>query len=199
MSQWSQVCREIVRRIVHLGTMQATANRLGLQRFMEVVWPRIIETNPRPPELWVVGNLDGASPELLGQLEKANAICAGYVFDLGTVLRPYDIHIVPWEHDTGTRTRIPLALNYAQALVSTRAGAACFRELRHNENCVQVDGLEQMGEAILALVCDNIYRRQLADAGRATFLRCYTREALQPRFDSFIKQVLRSNARASAL
>lgn len=46
-------------RIVHLGGMQTTANRIGLQRFLEISWPMIIEHLKPQPELWVIGSLKG--------------------------------------------------------------------------------------------------------------------------------------------
>jgi hypothetical protein len=169
--------------------MQTTANRLGLERFLDVSWPIICQTSSVHPELWVVGSLAGASGSLLAKLKQAKAACPGFVDDLTTVLRPFDIHIIPWEHNTGTRTRIPLVLNYGQVLVSTKAGAACLPELRHNENCVLVHNLEQMAKEVMLLIPDESRRQKLARAGRDTFEKQYTREAVQPRFNQFLGEL----------
>jgi glycosyl transferase family 1 len=174
-------------RIVHLGGMRTTATRVGLQRFLEVAWPLLVDLLTDRPELWVVGDLDGASPELLAELGQVGAVCLGFVRDLHSVLRPYDLHIVPWEHNTGTRTRIPLILNHAQVLVSTRAAAKCLPELQSDVNCMLVDDLPSMSYAVAQLLGNKLRRVELAHAGRATFLEHFTREALQPRFDEFMK------------
>lgn len=179
-------------RIVHLGGMRTTANRIGLQRFLEICWPRIKQACSLPPELWIVGSLSGISDDLCLRLEEAGAVCTGFVEDLNSLLRAYDIHIVPWEHNTGTRTRIPLALNHGQALVSTRAAAACLPEIRHEENALLSDSLEQMTEHILLLLSNNERRQQLAAAGRQTFQRNFTRAALQPRFNQFLESICES-------
>lgn len=176
-------------RIVHLGGMQTTANRLGLERFLDVSWPIICQTLSLHPELWVIGNLDGASGSLLTKLKQANAICLGFVKDLMTVLRPFDIQIIPWEHNTGTRTRIPLILNYKQVLVSTKAGAACLPELKHEQNCVLAQDLEQMAKEVALLVQDEPRRLKLAEAGRNTFERYYTQEVVQPYFNQFLRAI----------
>jgi hypothetical protein len=176
-------------RLVHLGGMNTTANRLGLQRFMELAWPVILEGTKRPPELWVVGSMKGASEALLAQLGDADAVLTGYVGDLGSALRPYDIHIVPWEYNTGTRTRIPLILNYGQVLVSTKAAAQCLPELKHGEGAILVDDLPSMAEEILPLLHDAPRRKHIALDGYQLFLHHYTRQAVQPRFDAFLARL----------
>jgi glycosyltransferase involved in cell wall biosynthesis len=173
-------------RIVHLGGMQTTANRLGLARFLEISWPLICLELPVPPQLWVVGSLSGASENLQDMLHAADARCTGYVEDLGTVLRSYDLHIIPWEYDTGTRTRIPLAMNRSQVIVSTQAAAACLPELEHEHNCVLTSDLVEMAYEIIALSANNQRRRRLAHASHETFLQNFTVEALQPRLEKFL-------------
>lgn len=177
-------------RIVHLGQMRTTATRVGLGDFLERGWPELVRTVDQIPEFWVIGRLDGATPQMLSALQRIGAKCPGFVENLSAVFRPYDIHIVPWNYNTGVRTRIPLALNYGQALVAMRATAACFNELRDGENCLLVSGFREMAHAIRQLLSDDDLRRRIADEGRKTFLACFTREGLQPRFDQFLEQLL---------
>ncbi len=177
-------------RIVHLGGMQTTANRIGLQRFLKIAWPFICENLKAIPELWVIGSLEGAPPALLTDLERAGAICTGFVKDLRSVLRAYDFHIIPWEYNTGTRTRIPLILNHAQVLVSTRMAASSISELKRNENSILAEDLPQMALEIVKLFYDDSARQRIGQAGRMTFLNHFTREAIQPRFNDFMNLFL---------
>lgn len=177
-------------RIVHLGQMRTTATRVGLEDFLEKCWPELVNLGSEIPELWVIGRMDGASPQALVALDRIGAVCPGFVEDLSTVLRPYDIHIVPWSQNTGVRTRIPLALNYTQALVAMRSTAACLPELHDGENCLLVNDFGEMAQAIRQLLDDDTLRRRIADEGHKTFLACFTREGLQPRFDQFLNQLL---------
>ena len=177
-------------RVVHLGGMNTTASRLGLRRFLTVSWPIVCAGLDSPPGLWIVGSMDGASADLLSVIERAGGVCTGFVQDLREVLRPGDLHVVPWEHNTGSRTRIPAALNHGQALVSTRSGAGCFPELRSDHNCILVDDLVEMAHVIVALLGDGDRRRRIAEMGRRTFLQGFTREAVQPRFDDFLEEVM---------
>ncbi|NBC18949.1 MAG: glycosyltransferase [Bacteroidetes bacterium] len=177
-------------RIVHLGSMQATASREGLRRFLDVVWPQLEEQSGAPPSFWQIGSMDAAAPELQHQIDAQGGRCTGYVQDLTTVLRPYDLHVIPWEHDTGTRTRAPIAFDRRQVVVATRAAMACMPEARDGENCVLVDDLDEMASVLHALYHDSARRQCLGDAARQTFLDAFTREAMQPRFDRFLANCL---------
>ena len=177
--------------VVQFGGMRTAANRIGVERFLQSAWPVVLQAEDPPPELWIVGPMDGAPESLRRLLDAAGAICPGYIEDMPAVLRPDDIHVIPWEHDTGTRTRVPVAFNYRQALLSTRAAVACLPEITHGKDAWLVDDLEAMGHAIVKLFRDDSLRQELARAGRETLLRTFTREAVQPRFDRFIEEIRR--------
>jgi hypothetical protein len=169
-------------RIVHLGGLATTANRVGLERFFEIVWPALPDGAYR--DLWVIGDISAAGPVLSPQL--ASATCTGHVKDLTTVLRPFDLHIIPWEHDTGQRTRLPLIFNHGQVVVAVKAAVACFPEVVDRENCRLVDRLDEMPAVIRELVDDAAQRRRLAVGARRTFERVFTRPALLPRYAEII-------------
>lgn len=182
-------------RIVHLGGMQTTASREGLARFVEVVWPEIEATARQKPELWVVGSLQGIPSSLRKALQRIGAVCTGFVEELGEVLRPFDIHVIPWEYDTGTRTRLPVAFNYEQIVVATQASAACMPEAASGDNCILVGDLSEMAAEVVALLEDAERREQLGRNAREVFLRSFTREALQPRFNDFLNNCYAGSSR----
>jgi glycosyltransferase involved in cell wall biosynthesis len=175
-------------RIVHLGGLRTTATRDGLERFLDVVAPRTAHANA----LMVVGDVDGASDALRARL--AQFSCPGFVDDLSAVLRPFDLHVVPWEHSTGQRTRVPLALNHGQVVVSMRSAVAGFPELRDGENCRLVDRLEDMAPVIDDLMQRAGERLRLGTAARATFERHFTREAVRPRYQAVLDSLRQSSA-----
>ncbi len=165
-------------RIVHLGGLGTTANRVGLERFFEVAWPQL--STPSSPDLWVIGDTSAAGATLSAHLKPVR--CPGHVQDLGTVLRPFDLHIIPWEHDTGQRTRLPLIFNYGQVVVAVKASVACFPEVRDGDNCRLVNRLDDMAPVIRELLEDAGQRRRLGLRARQTFERVFTRPALLPRY-----------------
>jgi glycosyltransferase involved in cell wall biosynthesis len=164
-------------RLVHLGGMGTTANREGLLAFFERVWPALKGTGV---EFEVIGDTAGASSGLQEHLRTVK--CSGFIKDLTTVLRPFDIHVIPLEHTTGQRTRLPVAFNHAQVVVATRASVACYPEARDRENCRLVDRLEDMISVIPELMADHGERSRLGRAARATFEKQFTCTSLLPRY-----------------
>jgi glycosyltransferase involved in cell wall biosynthesis len=173
-------------RIVHLGALATTANRVGLERFFECVWPSLAQDDL---DLWIIGDTCGAGALL--ERHFATVMCTGYVQDLGTVLRPYDLHIIPWEHDTGQRTRLPLVFNYGQVVIALRASVAGFPGLIDGENCRLVDRLDQMADVIRELLGDTAQRRRLGTAARETFESSFTRQALLHRYNAVLSTISR--------
>jgi glycosyltransferase involved in cell wall biosynthesis len=178
-------------RIVHLGGFATTATRLGMERFLSVVWPQILDTRV---ELVVIGDLRGASPELRHALTAAT--CTGYQPDLSRVLWPYDIHVIPWEHATGQRTRLPMAFNFGQAVVATKAAVRCYPEAIDGVNCLLVDELSEMPKTIAALIASPQLRERLGRAARETFERYFVRERQLPCYTAVIDAALRFTGRS---
>jgi glycosyltransferase involved in cell wall biosynthesis len=170
-------------RLVHLGGMGTTANRLGLQRFFDVAWPKVKDC----VELFVVGETRQTSSILDGYLKQAT--CTGHVKDLSTVLRPFDLHIIPWEHNTGQRTRMVMAFNHAQVVVAVKAAVEGFREAIDNENCRLVDRLDQMPDALQQLINNPSERERLGINARKTFENRFTRESLLPKYAAVISSL----------
>lgn len=169
--------------------MGTTANRLGLERFLDVCWKQILANNPNV-KLIVVGGLKQASPELLKKLKGKNIVCKGFVKDLNTVLRPNDIHIIPWEYNTGTRTRIPVVLNYEQALVATKESVKAFPELIHNKNAILCADLEHMSKEINSLIQNSKEIEKLSSEGKKTFIEYFTVNNHVRRLNKYITELL---------
>lgn len=177
-------------RIVHLGGMGTTASRQGLERFLDLVWPQVTRQIQPKPELWIIGKIDQASAKLRHKFSEVGAICTGFVPDLSTVLRPFDVHVIPWEYDTGTRTRLPVAMNHMQVVVATNAAVAGLSEARDGENCRLVDRLEAMGDVLVAVHHYPAQREHLGRRARKTFEESLTRSAQQPRFNRYLSSFL---------
>jgi hypothetical protein len=170
--------------IVHLGGMNTTANRLGLERFLEVCWLEIKNKIPSI-KLIVIGSLKHAPSSLLEKLDDSQISCVGFVKDLESVMSPNDIHIVPWEYNTGTRTRIPVVLNYAQVLVATKASVSCYPEIT-SKNSMLCNNLTEMTTEIINLYFDEERLHLLSKNGKKTFLNSFTLESQQDKIRNFI-------------
>ncbi len=160
--------------LVHLGTLGATANRMGLQRFLEVCWP-VLKSRLPGVQLHVVGTLDVKNIDAIKALLQQEGIRVhGFVDDLAGVLLPYDVHIIPYEFDTGTRTRLSLALNFKQLLLSTRNACKGLPGLVSGQNCILVDSLPEMTERIVEVFEGKVDRVVLADNGKALYETAFT-------------------------
>lgn len=186
-------------RLIHLGGMGATANLYGLTRFLEVVWP---ELKGDGLDLEIIGDVStvsapGAPPQLSELLTRVK--CSGFVRDLGTTLRPGDIQLIPWEHNTGQRTRLPLAFNHGQVVIAMRNAVACYPEAVDRVNCRLVDGLDQMASAIREVAADTGQRYRLARAAKSTFEDYFTRSGLLPRYAEVVRSISHNESRGEKL
>lgn len=173
--------------IVHLGGMGTTANRLGLERFLDVCWSSI-KSKISEAHLKVVGSITRAHSPLKRKLNDERIELLGFIENLDKVLYPEDIHIIPWEYNTGTRTRIPVVLNHEQVLVATKESVKCYPEIT-KENAVLCDNLEEMKEQIIHLYSDREKLHLLARNGKQTFLDNYTVQSQLSRLQDFLKTI----------
>jgi hypothetical protein len=181
--------RPFVPRLIHLGTLSATANRVGLQRFIEVCWPALKQRLPGL-QLHVVGSLNARNIDALKMLLEQDGIHPhGFVADLSGVLLPYDIHIIPYEFDTGTRTRLPVALNHNQLLVAHRNASRGMAGLRHGENCLLAGSLGEMTALIEQVLTGRIDYQPIADAGKQFFEEEFTLASQLPRMKFFLSAI----------
>ncbi len=174
--------------IVHLGGMGTTANRIGLERFLEICWEDLKQKTPTV-ELTVIGSLKYASDSLKKRLEDPQINCLGFVENLEPELKAHDIHIIPWEYNTGTRTRIPLVFNHAQVLVCTKAAASCYPELAHNQNCILSDDLQHMTTQLIDLYNNTEKRIFIGDNARKTFLNHFTADKQMTKLKEFLETI----------
>lgn len=175
-------------RIVHLGSMGTTANRIGLERFLDICWEDIKKQIPEV-QLNVIGNINQAQQSLKEKLQNDSQInVLGFVKEISDALLPYDVHIIPWEYNTGTRTRVPLILNFKQALVATKASVECFPEIT-TENAVLADNLQEMTKQIIDLYSDSERLHLLAENGYKTFSKNYTYQSQLKNLDDFLKTI----------
>jgi hypothetical protein len=111
------------------------------------------------------------------------------VENLQSVLKPYDLHIIPWEYNTGTRTRIPLVFNYAQVLVSTKAAASCYPEVVHEQNSMLCDDLPQMTQQLIDLYNNTEKRIFTGNNARKTFDEVFTVAKQVEKLQTFFKML----------
>jgi glycosyltransferase involved in cell wall biosynthesis len=152
-------------RIVHVGTLKATANKVGLGLLLAEILPLLRKAGVEY-ECLLVGDLNNATADLQQLMKQPGVNYKGYVENLESVLMPYDIHIIPYDQATGTRTRLTLALNYQQVVLAHRNSVEGVKGLVDGKNC-----LLGMDSPDLARKVEFVYRnesrkREIADQGK---------------------------------
>jgi len=169
-------------KIVHLGSLETTANYQGLMAYMEKAHPHINQFLNGAMELVIIGEADKAKPILLQKLQEQNASLTGHVCDLTSVLNPYDIAILPYEHDTGYRTKLPLLFQHAQTVVATEAAIAGMSSPGIENVCVIVKSIEEFPSAIKSLAIDKAMRKRLGQRAIQYYQQHFTYDSVKDRY-----------------
>jgi len=170
-------------RVTHLGSTETTANRLGLQAYFDRAHERAVALCRQrgiEPQLWLLGDLSRTPEPLAGQIRGSGATLTGYVTELAAALRPFDLSIIPYEHDTGFRTKLPLLFRYAQVLVATRISLAGSWVEGMEDVCCVVESVNDFPEAIAELASDPVRREALGRRANEFFNAHFTHAQTQP-------------------
>ncbi len=179
-------------RIVHLGSLETTANRIGLEAYLRRAHAGVMaacRAEGLEPQLWVIGDARRVKEPLAGWIEKGNAVLKGFVPDLSSVLRPFDVSILPYEHDTGFRTKLPLLFSYAQVVVSTRAAVAGMASNGLQDVCVLVNRLDEFPSVIPRLAADPGARERLGRAARAFAEEHFSVNAVRGHYRALLESI----------
>jgi glycosyltransferase involved in cell wall biosynthesis len=180
-------------RILHLGSLRTTSNYLGLMAYLDKIQPQLDglcnEQANGMFRLHIIGDLSGAKVELMERIKSSDARLYGHVDDLSSILRPFDIVIIPYEHDTGTRTKLSLLFNHAQVVIATQAAVAGSPELRSGENCVVLPDLQAFAKTLSELVRNRETREWIGRCARKTFEADFTLEAQLPKFGQVLQHL----------
>ena len=172
--------------ISHVGSLETTANRVGLDAYLRTVHPQIREAGAI---LQIIGDDSRLKEPLQSLLRGANAQLKGFVPDLTQVLHPFNIAIIPYEFDSGYRTKLPLLFNHAQVVVTTRAAVNGMWIDGLETVCVALDRLEEFPEALLRLIGDSAERERLGRAAYAFYKAHFTLDAVMERYRTAVNRL----------
>lgn len=165
-------------RIVHFGQLTTRANAIGLHDYLTQVAP----TLPKNWEFHVIGSYDGAESSLVDRLKEAGALLLGRIDDLTTVFRPFDVSVIPFQHNTGERTRVAQLFNHSQVVMAHEQAVAGIQYVRPGENCFVLPDLKAFPDLLIRLANDRDLRKRIGLAAKATFERELTLEVQLPHY-----------------
>lgn len=135
------------KNIIHLGSFNTTASKQGFEHFEKDIAPYVLND----VKIKLIGQ--GTEEYNLGNIKGY-----GYVNNLRDHLKTGTISIIPWNHDTGQRTRVFESLSFGCVIISYTVLGKIIPELINNVNCVLVESELEFSQAINDLVC-NVERR----------------------------------------
>lgn len=167
-------------RINHLGALTTTANYSGLKAYFEIVHPKLIDllrSHNLQVELFLVGDPANAKRDLLELISENHAEILGFQPNLENILRPFDISIIPYDQNTGTRTKVPLLMNHAQVIVATKNAVAGTPEVLQCNGCFFVNQVGNFLDPILQLALDAALRKKMGLLAKDFFEKYFTLNA----------------------
>lgn len=156
-------------QLYYLGSMDWLPNVEGIIWFLNKVWNHIAQQIPGATLHLLRFNGDQPFQNLQG------IQWYDRVEDVSAFIATKDILIVPLFAGSGIRIKIPEAMNYGKAVISTTIGAEGLK-LTPNEEILIADSAEDFIRSINALHQNREQLRQLQHAGHA---------AVRSRFDTF--------------
>lgn len=178
-------------RIVHLGATKTTANRDGLTHFFSDIYPTVknhLDVDNVKHRLILVGETDELKGRLMELIEKYRPEMLGHIPDLTNTIRKYDIAIIPYQLNTGFRTKFALYLNHHMAVISYSAAIAGVIHLLKGDECVVVDTAEEFKDGLIRLCRDRKYREMVADNGKRSFVTNFTLGTHLMKYRQFIQR-----------
>jgi glycosyltransferase involved in cell wall biosynthesis len=145
-------------RIVFLGNLSYGPNEDAVDFVAEDVLPGIKATIP-DASFDVIG--PGASPELL-ERHSSRVTFRGFVEDLPSALREYDVLVAPLRFGGGTKLKVLDAMANGVPLVTSAVGAEGL-SLKHGEHAWFAETAAEFREGILRLKQDPAFADRLAE------------------------------------
>lgn len=168
--------------VIFIGEL-AGNNLKSLQRFLELAWRRIRREQPKLT-LHVIGRHGDAARQVC---ELANSIGGvvfrGYVADLAEAMAVAGIAIVPLDKNCGLINKAIQSMACGHAIVTLESGIAGMPAAADGVNCVAVDSLQSMADAIIALATSKDRLTRIQQAAAATAAAKYSWNSRQRSYE----------------
>lgn len=172
--------------LVFSGTLDFRPNIDALSWFVYEVLPLIRSRRP-DVRLLAVGKRPSAA---LQRMAAAGLLTlTGEVADARPFIAGGSVYIVPMRIGGGVRLKLLEALSLEAPVVSTSMGAEGVAGLRTQVQCLLADDPASFAGAVLRLLDDPAFGRQLGAAGRALVRAHYDWSTIVPRLDSLYQDL----------
>jgi len=177
-------------RINHLGALTTTANYVGLKTYFETVHSQLVGllcAHKIKVELFLIGDTTNAKPDLMELISKHQVHILGFQPDLKNILRPFDLSIIPYDQNTGTRTKVPLLMNHGQVIIATKNSVAGTPEVLKCKGCFFIDEVCNFLDPILQLALDSSLRKKKGLLAKEFFEQHFTLDVQLDRYKTALE------------
>lgn len=169
-----------------------TAMNAARRALRDQLWPKLGDV--REQLSWhQLGEVPTQRTELWRWVESVFTI-HGYVEDLGEVLRPTDLCLVPYRDDTGFRAKFVTAAGYGMVNIGYVETFACAEEFAPGENCLAARDDAHFVELLRTYAEDAQLRERLSRASRATYERRFGLEAQLPTYETILNSAIANSS-----
>jgi len=162
------------------GSSGATANKVMLDHIADKIFDLIQVAIPGA-EFHQVGQCDTYAPARIEWLQRHFTV-HGFVENPANIFRRGDFCLIPYEHDTGFRTKLPELCGYGMIAAGYPATFACCPEMRDGYNCIIGANPAELVQKLAAAAADPTLRRKLTEGAIATRREAFSHAALLGRY-----------------
>ena len=173
-------------RVFLYGALFATSMKTAVRHLREQVWP-LLDGSRTSLEWHQVGKPDPTSAEDWNWIQQ-KFVCHGFVDDLSEMFRMGDASLIPYQEDTGFRTKFVSAAGHGVVNIGYEQTFRCAPEFTPGENCLAAKTPREMAELLNTYAGDVNWRRRLGEASRALYEREFSFEAQLPKYQQVLNQ-----------
>jgi glycosyltransferase involved in cell wall biosynthesis len=179
-----------VRTVVFFGLLSYFPNVDGVTHFVQEIWPRIAEANPKA-RLKIIG---GQAPRSLLALARPGVELTGFVSDLRPHLAEAAAVVVPLRLGGGTRLKIVEAMAMGKAIVSTTLGAEGIEAVQGCDLLIE-DQPAAFADAVNRLLAEPGLAARIGQSARRLAVQQYAWSGAARALESFYREILEGSSR----
>jgi polysaccharide biosynthesis protein PslH len=172
-------------RLLFVGPLRYGPNQIGIEWFLQSVWPQVRRAVPRA-EIDIVGS--NPSPWLLSRQGTDGISVHGFVRDLAPVWGKAAASIAPLLAGSGTRLKILESLSHGVPVVSTEIGAFGLH-LGAQNGVLRADRPSDFASQCVELLLDCRKATSLGQQGRYAVTARYDWEKIHQRVQDVVREI----------
>jgi glycosyltransferase involved in cell wall biosynthesis len=172
-------------RLWFYGSSGATSNKIMLDHLMGELFTPLSSALPSA-EFHQLGAYSTYDAEKIKWLHDHFTV-HGFVEDPAKMFQTGDICLMPYQQDTGFRTKIPEVCGYGMIPAGYGPTFACCPEMRDGFNCIIAETPAQLVEKLAQLQADEPARRRLATNAYQTRRQDFSFAVLLERYRHILK------------